>query len=72
MKHENLTQKVVFLIDSMLPSAKKHYVLFYFIVSGLKITRIGDGNPDSNLEPHCIYEYSPACCSRMSRSEIYL
>jgi hypothetical protein len=55
-EYVSVTQKVLLLIESMLQNAKQlqHARLFWH-VSSLKI--IGHGNPDNNLESHCIYIY---------------
>jgi hypothetical protein len=63
-EYESGTQKVLLSVESMLQTGKQlqHSTTFilrkqiYFVVSGLKIT--GHGNPDNNLESHCISKYS--------------
>jgi hypothetical protein len=52
-KYEILTQKVLLSVESIMQNAKQlQHAQFYVIVFGLKI--IGHGNPDNNLESHCI------------------
>jgi hypothetical protein len=52
-EYENVTQKVLLFIESILQDAKKlQHARLYFVVSVLKI--IGHGNPDNNIESHCI------------------
>jgi hypothetical protein len=53
MEYEILIQKVISLIESLLQNAEQlQHAQFYIVVTGLKI--IGHGNPDNNLETHCI------------------
>jgi hypothetical protein len=61
MEYENATPEVLLHLESILQMAKQlQHAQFYFVISGLKI--IGHGNPDNNLESHCI-------SWRLSRSE---
>jgi hypothetical protein len=51
MECENVAQKVLLIIESVLHYAKQlQHARFYFAVCDLKI--IGHGNPDNNLESH--------------------
>jgi hypothetical protein len=48
MEYENVTQKVLLVVVSMLQNAKQlRHARFYFVVSGLKI--IGHENPKNIL-----------------------
>jgi hypothetical protein len=52
-EYKSVTQKVLLLTESILQNSKQlQHAQFFFVVSGLKI--IGHGNPDNNLESHCI------------------
>jgi hypothetical protein len=52
-EYENITQEVLLSLELILQIAKQlHHGQFYFVTSGLKI--IDHGNPDNNLESHCI------------------
>jgi hypothetical protein len=53
MEYENVTQGVLFIMESILQNIFVFHKQFYFIVSGLKI--IGWGNPDNNLDSLCIF-----------------
>jgi hypothetical protein len=57
MEYESVTQKNLLPVKPMLCCQIISYTFifrkqFYFVVSGLKI--IGQGNPDNNLESHCM------------------
>jgi hypothetical protein len=61
MEYENVTQSVLFYIESIVQNAEQNFLSytsifrkqFYSVLSDLKI--IGHGNPDSNLESHCTH-----------------
>jgi hypothetical protein len=54
VEYESVTEKVLLPAESVLQNAKQlQKLLFYFVVSGLKI--IVHGNPDNNLESNCIH-----------------
>jgi hypothetical protein len=54
MEYESEIQKVLFTYSVNFANANKlQHARLCFVVSGLKI--IDHGNPDNNLESHCIF-----------------